>query len=509
MAKLHASFEDTNTGARAAAMGGAFTAIADDVYAVYYNPAGLYQLGRKEFSASYGLLNAGLKDQTKIGSSYLVYAQPFSQKIGTFGLSWQQLYASNLYQEQAIALGYGRRISGSVSLGITIKHLSRKFSVPEGSTNDSGFTNLSKTDPAFKDGNSKSNIGLDFGLLWQLGKKYSLGVMVQDINEPDMAIASQSQDKVPMILRSGLAWQDRSLILSGQINSGPSAGRSSRDTFFIASIEKWWLSSKLMNADLALRGSFSAGPQSFNQTSLGISYRLGNAQLDYGFFIPLKDLGLGSTQGNHQFSLTFRFGKAILNTEIKTRRRSIESLIRKAEQQIEYYRQETQKTVLELAQLQDRGSQRTLDISHRRIEKGEAAAVHYISDQYEEELNHYWLRKKAGSTVEEQVKILTKIIEEFAGLKVAPVAVNFAEAVNSTETELESAKTELESAKSIRAKAEVKLSADWTTYLKLAAKEISSQDRVEILAKIADEYAATGLNLSYVYEELQVVKHQK
>ena len=72
MAKLHASFEDTNTGARAAAMGGAFTAIADDVYAVYYNPAGLYQLGRKEFSASYGLLNAGLKDQTKkIGRAHV------------------------------------------------------------------------------------------------------------------------------------------------------------------------------------------------------------------------------------------------------------------------------------------------------------------------------------------------------------------------------------------------------------------------------------------------------
>jgi hypothetical protein len=53
--KYAAAFLDTGVGARALAMGGAFVAVADDATAAYWNPAGLAQLGSREFT----LMHAG------------------------------------------------------------------------------------------------------------------------------------------------------------------------------------------------------------------------------------------------------------------------------------------------------------------------------------------------------------------------------------------------------------------------------------------------------------------
>ncbi len=47
---VRASFEEVEAGARTQSLGGAFTAIANDVYALNYNPAGLEQIQRKEIA---------------------------------------------------------------------------------------------------------------------------------------------------------------------------------------------------------------------------------------------------------------------------------------------------------------------------------------------------------------------------------------------------------------------------------------------------------------------------
>jgi len=80
-------------------MGDAFTAVADDQNALYYNPAGLINLKRKELSATYGLLHTGFSDKSKINNSYVAYGQTITEKIGAMGLSWQQylIPKSNLH----------------------------------------------------------------------------------------------------------------------------------------------------------------------------------------------------------------------------------------------------------------------------------------------------------------------------------------------------------------------------------------------------------------------------
>lgn len=78
-----AAFLKIDTGARPAAMGGAYTALADDVNAIYYNPGGLANLTKREIGATH---SQWLFDSK---FDFVGYAQP--SKFGTFGLGITRL----------------------------------------------------------------------------------------------------------------------------------------------------------------------------------------------------------------------------------------------------------------------------------------------------------------------------------------------------------------------------------------------------------------------------------
>jgi hypothetical protein len=67
------SFLKINVGGRAVGMGGAFTGLADDEAALYYNPAGLVSLESKRFIAEYHNYFAGLQ------SGFAGYVHPLSE----------------------------------------------------------------------------------------------------------------------------------------------------------------------------------------------------------------------------------------------------------------------------------------------------------------------------------------------------------------------------------------------------------------------------------------------
>ena len=73
-------FLSWGAGARALAMGKAFLAVSDDASAAYWNPAGLTQLERKEFTGLYAKL------WYDTAYSFISYAHP-TTKYGVFGIS--------------------------------------------------------------------------------------------------------------------------------------------------------------------------------------------------------------------------------------------------------------------------------------------------------------------------------------------------------------------------------------------------------------------------------------
>ncbi len=77
-----ASFLKIGVGARAAAMGEAFTALASDGTSLYWNPAGLTQLRTKEILATY---NSWFEE---IGQGYLSLTFPTSRGVMGLGVNY-------------------------------------------------------------------------------------------------------------------------------------------------------------------------------------------------------------------------------------------------------------------------------------------------------------------------------------------------------------------------------------------------------------------------------------
>ena len=74
-----ASFLKIGVGARAVGLASAYTALADDVTALHWNPAGLSRLGSKQLAATHAELYADTR------YDFFGYAHPTAK--GTFGVS--------------------------------------------------------------------------------------------------------------------------------------------------------------------------------------------------------------------------------------------------------------------------------------------------------------------------------------------------------------------------------------------------------------------------------------
>ena len=489
--KLFASFEDTGTGARATALGGAFTSLANDVHALYYNPSGLVYIKRKELSATYGLLHTGLADKSKVTDSYVAYAQPLKKKFGTLGFSWQQTSLEKLYGERTLTLGYGRKLSRKLAVGLNLKQLYREFTAPVGQTSNSGVVETEKSDPVFAGGNSKSNIAVDLGVLFRPYPKYSYGLMFQNLNEPNLAISDSNSDPAKMTLRSGAAYQQNNLTLMGELNTKKSLG-SRRDFLGVFAVEKWWVGAGFTRGDLAARGALAIGSRSFSQVTIGFSYRLNVAQVDYGFLMPLGGITFGSSQGNHRITLTLRFGKTMAEPDYELRMRAAEISAQKAEGELEQLKKEADQMAPGREKLGAESEETQLGIdSPPEILEKELTAEE-IAARFAQALNRYWLRKSQEATVDERISILSQILKDFSD----------------SEINLSQIEKELAVAKSDRAKAEVDLAVAWDYYQQMVARGASVPERIQLLSEMTIQFARTGADLKNILEELKALREE-
>ena len=79
---VFASFPDLGAGVRPMGMGGGYIGVANDANAPLWNPAGMIQLTRRELTATYSTLYAGLNAQLftgetdSLGYHFVSYVQP-------------------------------------------------------------------------------------------------------------------------------------------------------------------------------------------------------------------------------------------------------------------------------------------------------------------------------------------------------------------------------------------------------------------------------------------------
>jgi len=301
-----AAFDDAPFGARDAAMGGAFTAVHDEVSALAYNPAALGHAPALEAAASYLRTFHSPAGEIDRDTTRASVAVPVRQEIfnGAFGFDVRYDRRTGVARDREIGIFYGTRglretENGGLDFGGGLKLLSS-------SLESGGATG---TKPA-----------IDLGALWRFGAKHSVGVSLLNFGGAKFKSGDYS-DRAPLALKIGAAETVRgSLIAADATIREPSSGQGKSITF-AAGFERWWATPRV--GSFAARSGMSLGDRS-RTWHWGFGWKKGGGRLDYAMTIPMS----GSTRFGHGLTLTLRFGRSdpeaeyerLLEGEMKTRR---------------------------------------------------------------------------------------------------------------------------------------------------------------------------------------------
>lgn len=200
-----ASFLKLGSGARAGAMADAFTAVADDAFAAYYNPAGLARLSGSQLGGAHSAMFQGVSYQT------LAFVVPFGRGEGrervqtdnnrhALGLSIYYLGVGEIERrtgdstlpvgsfdsaDSAYAASYAYAPNDRLSLGFTGKYIHQTI-----------------------DTYSANAMAADLGVLYRVnphtGKPVNLGATVRNIGNRIGFVSSQA-DPLPTTVVVGAA----------------------------------------------------------------------------------------------------------------------------------------------------------------------------------------------------------------------------------------------------------------------------------------------------------------
>ncbi|MCP4353985.1 MAG: hypothetical protein GY795_51725 [Desulfobacterales bacterium] len=229
--EIPSSPNPVGSGARALGLGGAFIAVADDATAASWNPGGLIQLDYPEVSFVYngfhriedndlGVSPVSSGDQTvsKIGINYLSAAYPFNFKGYNmiFSLNYQHLYGFNRkwnfplisdsqgistnhnidYKQEgslsALGVAYCVRVNTYFSVGLTLniwedwlgknEWEAERYQSGTGIYEGEAYGLKSSSFDRY----SFSGINANFGFIWNINKKISIGGVFKMPFEADL-----------------------------------------------------------------------------------------------------------------------------------------------------------------------------------------------------------------------------------------------------------------------------------------------------------------------------------
>ncbi|MEO0079841.1 MAG: hypothetical protein ABIK44_04095 [candidate division WOR-3 bacterium] len=170
-----AGFEENESSVRAEGMAGAFTAVADDIGAMNFNPAGLFQVEVRQFQGFYKLLYGG----AGVGLHTMEFGVCLPlPKLGTVGLRAQET-GFELEAQRSLKLCHGFQLAEGLGFGYGLNgyNLSQK-----GLGQGFGF-------------------GLDLGLFCRVYRFWTAGFYVHNLNTPRLA-----GEELPRLLTFGLGF---------------------------------------------------------------------------------------------------------------------------------------------------------------------------------------------------------------------------------------------------------------------------------------------------------------
>jgi len=274
------NFLKIDVGARPLGMGGAFVAVADDANTIWWNPAGVAIVKRKEITLMHNEMGEDIRYQ------FLAYNQPAGKLRGGLGGSICYLSVSDIQgyspggtktkklstYDLAISLCYGLRILPSVSGGINFKFINEKLADEKAST-----------------------CAFDLGGLWKPPLSgLQFGFSIQNLGKGLKFIEERSS--LPINYKLGGAYEFRFFgaqsILALDLNIPIDYG-----CFVNGGVE-----CKIYNL-IALRAGYKSNDDLSTGLRLGIGIGGKNLVIDYSW------LPRGDFEDSHRISATLRFGR--------------------------------------------------------------------------------------------------------------------------------------------------------------------------------------------------------
>lgn len=173
-------------GARAIGMGGAFSGVADDASALFWNPAGLAKVGHQEVSASHAdLFKAGIRDN--LG----VFVLPLSPSQAIAADWYHSGFDDGVlgFGENRVAVGWSHQVQPGLWAGVTGKLLTRSTSLDGVSLS------------------SARGFGGDAGLLFSPVERWRFGLVVQDFTGTRVRESAGGVELAyPRNIRLGTSW---------------------------------------------------------------------------------------------------------------------------------------------------------------------------------------------------------------------------------------------------------------------------------------------------------------
>ncbi len=264
--KTGAQFLNIGIGARACAMGEAYSGLSDDPSAIFWNPAGLTEIGSTELL---GAQNFWLLD---MNSQFLGITWPST--AGYFGASvsysssgdipkyenFQRIGTYSAYDAVA-ALAYAENFQNLFSFGLVVKGIYQKIEEEDA-----------------------EGIALDIGMQRTQGENMKLALVIQNLG-PGIRFIEQ-KDPLPLNIKTGIAYNYRMFIITCDINI-PRNDDIGFNTGSEAVIKKHL--------------AFRAGYNSDQSYTAGFGLILRKLRFDYAF-IPLPDI-----DNSHRFTFRYLF----------------------------------------------------------------------------------------------------------------------------------------------------------------------------------------------------------
>lgn len=267
-----APFLRMGVGARALGMGKAFTAVSNDAFAGYWNPAGLTTLEKNiEIGFTYSANMSVDRQYNNFGLGWKFGNMGVGLTWINAGMSDIQAYNENNvkretfnYSSNSILLSYGVAPIENVGVGASIKLLTQKL-----------------------DESTPMGYGADIGVKYSPQEMVSIGFVAQDVG------CSISKETIPITYRIGLAARP----VEGLTASADIVATQGNDKTYLNMGAEYWGGSQ--SAKFGVRGALSDGT-----FAGGVGFRVSVLEINYTYMSEKQSEFM---KGYHPISLSIRF----------------------------------------------------------------------------------------------------------------------------------------------------------------------------------------------------------